>query len=1436
MDDLLKALREEAKGFGQVAQLCSYDAIMNTKQLIMDQGDESRKHQEIIVGHFDQSRNEFQDFRDDFKLAAGCVNRKVKLISNEVSQLRRVLASFLSSNVRTDYKTQYVKGPTLPLRRAVSEANLVQDYLAAKDDLLSDFDYESSVMRNDIEASLETIWALPRSDQDRAVAVMQSPKLHSWITESSSSALLVNFNDPKKTSSTSFISAKLTYSIQSDVIGPHNPRNIFALLFLCAEHIRPDYGVSGMLRNLIGQLLIAYPDFGMSVIKQIQRADQQDISSLCQIFHRMISQLPPHVTVFCVLDAITVYEQNSSLCEEGAFAVQELMDMVQWTKDHGCDFKVLLTSAWNSHIFYKYVPDRQKDIIWMPAKVPPQGGFTRMKWNSSVGSGVGMLASPRSFTEMNCVGVVQSTDFPPLVPADTKLPTQTSSHCSSTGLVFTMSASTVFERRNKQIQDAIDGQNLKQALQLCEKRLKKGEDSHFLRAWKAHILLSHGDDVHRQRGISEALALCRMEPPVSDIEALNMLYSTLKTIDEHAETARAIWEKAAKAKPQALDIQLKWFNMASEMGDWKTAQKAAMSLQNNFPKERKYYFWAILMCYLITIDPANSEIDGKLFGTLAYRMILKAASSVPTDPKELLSPARAIQTSEELFLLIKILETQGRHEEIVSLLNSKHLGIESRIAQKDWAFVSAKIVGLENAGLWDEAISFTRELLALPDDLTNGSTTAAVQEKDDWQVWSLLLAATKKLGKKEAPRETQDFIAAYIKRQPKSRNAQLAALDLTEQRITMNELPLEDLLPACKEYFNRNCTKLYCFHDLRKYLIKLDRSMQDEFQIYASQKVVADQSADDQKQVTDPFKGVAAINALKFEYCFQLSLKGDEKPSVQKVENFVSRCLRIYRSTERPNQSAAPSTIESQPSDDLCLLAVMALIRLHETNNESKPDVAPHAALVQAAALIENLLLKSPCNYEALLLLVRIYLLLGAGSLALKSFHKLSVKQMQYETVAHNLFTRLGSTHPHAAPPYEGLEPKDYDPQTAMRQALSFYRNSEIATTYSRNVGLEHGSYVNVAGSIELQKSLKNSICRRMWALETRRIQRLVGGDPVGQYDHIVSDTDPVVDKRNFDGFMNCEAPGTLSFEEHVRLGPKPGAHAVKAMTITDVLFSYLKSNTSTKKASSSSHPVSPNINLSRYLNPEFDLPLLETELTPAEIENVNIHLTLLKALASLSAATNTKQSSPPAPLTTHLATLESFLTKKLTALSATPLPTSILLTTIPLTPPSKQQPSATSSIAPSWLYLHTTISLLETLKATTFFLTYLSPSSSTAKTKSKVPTTTTKEALPNKETLENLHTLVKQLIDAIRRNTRFLKMQIAESGMLGELVEWVTGGYGFEKDTVKNGDGDGEEEGAVKREIEEMMDTASLELFCGSLMESWDEALDGVLGLCASM
>jgi N-terminal acetyltransferase B complex non-catalytic subunit len=180
----------------------------------------------------------------------------------------------------------------------------------------------------------------------------------------------------------------------------------------------------------------------------------------------------------------------------------------------------------------------------------------------------------------------------------------------------------------------------------------------------------------------------------------------------------------------------------------------------------------------------------------------------------------------------------------------------------------------------------------------------------------------------------------------------------------------------------------------------------------------------------------------------------------------------------------------------------MSLIRLNEGKIGAKEDAAPNPILIQAAGLLEHLIGRSPHNYEALLLLVRIYLLLGAGSLALKTFSKLSVKQMQYETVAHSLLTRISTIHPHAAPCTEETE-KDFNPQAALKLALSFYQSSEMATTAARTSGLEHGSYLNVEGSIDLHNSLKYSICRKMWVLETRRIQRLVGGASVNLYDQL---------------------------------------------------------------------------------------------------------------------------------------------------------------------------------------------------------------------------------------------------------------------------------------------------------------------------------------------
>ncbi|KAB8199981.1 N-acetyltransferase B complex non catalytic subunit-domain-containing protein [Aspergillus parasiticus] len=934
----------------------------------------------------------------------------------------------------------------------------------------------------------------------------------------------------------------------------------------------------------------------------------------------------------------------------------------------------------------------------------------------------------------------------------------------------------VFYRRNKQIQDAIDGQNLKQALQLIDKRMKKGEDTRFLKAWKAHILYRHVDETHRQRGIAETLDLCKAEPPATDLDTLDILYQTLKRMGDQAETMRTLWERASKAKPQDLDLQMRWFTYAFEGDDWKSAQKAAMTLQNNFPKTRKYYLWAIFLSHLVATDQASSEPDRKLFGTLAYRMVSKAADSVPSDPKELLSPPRAIQGPEELLLLVKIFESQGRHDEIVKILDSENLGLSSRVIQNDWSFVGVKLSSLEKAEMWTQGLSYARELLAIP---TNEAEKKALQERDDWAVWKLLVISTRKMNTQETTIETLKFIGDFLDVVPNSRNAQLARLDLIHSGVLAGTSKTEDLVSTCQEYFDNNKNKLYCFSDLQLYLAALDKEAVSKFVEYASK-------GQEENVKNDPFKGVTTINALKLEYCFVLSTNGTNVTKIQ-VEDFISRCLQVYREADRPERSSAPSTIESQPSDDLCLLAAMSLIRFSGIWISGNQDQIPDTILIRAAAILERLLIDSPHNYQALLLLVRIYLRLGAGSLALKVFSKLSVKQMQFETVAHNLFTRLATIHPHSAPPIEGAEYKDFNPQSAFVQALNFYRTAEVTTVRHRSNGLDLGSYVNIEGTIELQRRLKYSVCRRMWALDVRRMQRLAGGDPMGRYDEVAMDPSPVTDQRVFDAFMNCEPTNQPTFEERMRLGPLPREQWVMCARVTDQLFSTLKNMAVQKPVSVEPSLPSPE---------DFVGSEASSEMTSSEIESVKINLSLLKVVSFL----NGSKSVAAEEVDSCLTQVEEWLCSKSKDLDLNGPKISQLVSETAVSLRRHE------SSAPTWRSFHDLYLIVESLKA-------LSLITSIASKK------TTKRAKLPKDRIQRLADSTRQVYESLRANARALKSAISEPGVLGSLVDLVVGGSD-----------DGEDGTQLRAELDKTFDTAAVEMFCGDLMESWEEGLDGLL------
>jgi N-terminal acetyltransferase B complex non-catalytic subunit len=106
------------------------------------------------------------------------------------------------------------------------------------------------------------------------------------------------------------------------------------------------------------------------------------------------------------------------------------------------------------------------------------------------------------------------------------------------------------------------------------------------------------------------------------------------------------------------------------------------------------------------------------------------------------SNARALQSGEDLFFLIRIYESQNRSAEAVQILDSENTGLGSRIANNDRFLMLAKVNNLGLAGLWKEGYSYAKGLLAVPEDEEGHK---ALKERDDWKIWNLLIAAARKL-------------------------------------------------------------------------------------------------------------------------------------------------------------------------------------------------------------------------------------------------------------------------------------------------------------------------------------------------------------------------------------------------------------------------------------------------------------------------------------------------------------------------------------------------------------------------------------------------------------------------------------------------------------------------------------------------------------------
>lgn len=246
--------------------------------------------------------------------------------------------------------------------------------------------FQSELLPHEIEENLRHVWTLSRSAQDRAVALMNSPKLHSWLSSTEPSALFVNgnYDAAARQSPLTYVCTKLMDTIcpGAALIRPRcSP--IVGQAFFCGHHIDVEDPTSGpvkMMRDLVSQLVMSYRP-SVHKMQQMLELDASDMQELCITYASLIKQLPQRYMVLCIIDGIAFYEDSPTEYEAATEAVRHLLEVMESCKRKGCLFKVLFTCPGISHALFRLFEN--DEVVTLPKKVGPQGGLTPAKWEAS---------------------------------------------------------------------------------------------------------------------------------------------------------------------------------------------------------------------------------------------------------------------------------------------------------------------------------------------------------------------------------------------------------------------------------------------------------------------------------------------------------------------------------------------------------------------------------------------------------------------------------------------------------------------------------------------------------------------------------------------------------------------------------------------------------------------------------------------------------------------------------------------------------------------------------------------------------------------------------------------------------------------------------------------------------------------------------------------
>ncbi|KKY35732.1 hypothetical protein UCDDA912_g04340 [Diaporthe ampelina] len=156
--------------------------------------------------------------------------------------------------------------------------------------LLETLGYNPDIVLDDTEMCLRLGAALDEAEMARAAAFVNNPTFKAFMTQDTSSALLVNGNEDlsnaEGVSPLSLVAARLAQISEQNIM------------------------MANLLGQLISHMLSRSVEVNLSPLRPGDSAalQRRDLKVMCTVFFELVKQLPPKTILLCILDEVALYE------------------------------------------------------------------------------------------------------------------------------------------------------------------------------------------------------------------------------------------------------------------------------------------------------------------------------------------------------------------------------------------------------------------------------------------------------------------------------------------------------------------------------------------------------------------------------------------------------------------------------------------------------------------------------------------------------------------------------------------------------------------------------------------------------------------------------------------------------------------------------------------------------------------------------------------------------------------------------------------------------------------------------------------------------------------------------------------------------------------------------------------------------------------------